>query len=253
VVVPASYTTGTATALVVLLHGYGFDGATQSAYFGIQTEAERRGFLLVHPDGTKNALGKSFWNATDACCGYDSTVDDVAYITAIIDDVSAKYTVDPKRVFVIGHSNGGFMSYRMACDRAGRIAAIASLAGATFADTSKCDPSEPVSVLQVHGTADNTIEYQGGEILGNRYPSAEQTVADWAAYNECSATATTGDATVDLLPAIEGAETTTKSYTGCPAGIGVELWSMDGAGHVPIPATTMVSAMLDFLFAHPKP
>ncbi|MSX92973.1 MAG: prolyl oligopeptidase family serine peptidase, partial [Actinobacteria bacterium] len=144
VFVPSSYTKGTAMPLVVLLHGYGATGPIQEAYFGVQALAESEGFLYVHPTGTTNSLGKAFWNATDACCGYQTTVDDVAYLTGILDSVSAQYDVDPKRIYFMGHSNGGFMSYRMACELSGRVAAIASLAGATFLDAAKCNPSEPV-------------------------------------------------------------------------------------------------------------
>ena len=107
---------------------------------------------------------------------------------SIIDAVKAKYSVDPKRVFVLGHSNGGFMSYRMACDHADTIAAIASLAGATFDDPSMCKPSEHVSVLQIHGTADQTIKYTGDQIIGHTYPGAEKSVATWAKYDGCTGT-----------------------------------------------------------------
>jgi polyhydroxybutyrate depolymerase len=257
VIVPTKYTAGTPTPLVILLHGFGFDGSVQNAYFGMQPLAEERGFLYVHPDGTKNQLDKRFWNATDACCGFGSKVDDVGYLTSIIDQVSAKYTVDPKRVFLIGHSNGAFMSYRMACDRAGRIAAIASLAGDTWLDPTKCAPSEPVSVLQVQGTADETISYTGGDILGAKFPGAEQSVATWAEYDHCSARTAPGTAQFDYDSNLVGAETTTKSFTGCPKGIDVALWTINGGPHIPSiaigkGAPPLISAMLDFLFAHPK-
>ena len=257
VVVPASYVAGTPTPLVILLHGFGFDGSVQNAYFGMEPQAKARGFLYVHPDGTKNQIDKRFWNATDACCGFGSKVDDVAYLTSIIDQVRAKYSVDPKRVFLIGHSNGAFMSYRMACDRADRIAAIASLAGDTWLDPSKCSPSQPVSVLQVQGTADETISYTGGEILGNKFPGAEQSVATWAKYDGCGTTTIAG-ATFDYEATLAGAETVTKTYEGCPKGVDVALWTIQGAGHIPnlaigTGAPPLISAMLDFLFAHPKP
>ncbi len=150
--------------LVVLLHGLGSSGATMEEYFQLQPLAESKGFLLALPDGTKHADGARFWNATDACCGFGSTVDDVAYLGSVIDEVEGARNVDRSRVYVMGHSNGGFMSYRMACDVADRVAAIASVAGATWADPSKCTPSEPVSVLQVHGTADEGIRYDGGQM-----------------------------------------------------------------------------------------
>ena len=165
---PSSYRDDTPMPLVILLHGLGRSGEIVEAYFQLQPLAESRGFLYVHPDGTPHPAGDRFWDATDACCGLGSTADDVTYLTSIIDQVSATRNVDPSRVYVMGHSNGGFMSYRMACDAAERIAAIASVAGATWADTSKCNPSEPVSVLQVHGTADVAVKYDGRDPARHR-------------------------------------------------------------------------------------
>ncbi len=258
VFVPSSYDAATPMPLVILLHGYSADGATQETYFQLQPLAEERGFLYVHPDGTVNPLGKHFWNATPACCGFRDNVDDVGYITGIIDQVSATYRVDAKRVFVLGHSNGGFMSHRMACDVADRVAAIVSLAGATFDDPSDCRPVEPVSVLEVHGTDDGTILYDGGQFFDARYPSAPDTVATWAALNGCNTTPTATDRTLDIDRQIDGEETSVEEFTGCPPGIAVELWTIHGGQHIPAiqkpgaPPNLSVD-MLDFLFAHPKP
>lgn len=249
---PSSYDPATPMPLVVLLHGFGASGAIQEAYFELQPLAEERGFLYVHPDGTINQIGRQFWNATDACCGFATTVDDSAYLLALIEKVQADYNVDPKRIYLVGHSNGGFMSYRMACDHADKIAAIASLAGATFADVEDCDPSEPVSVLQIHGTADETIAYEGGTLLGNDHPSAATSAATWADYDGCAVTTVNAAAALDLDANLAGAETSTMMYEGCPAGVGVELWTIDGGAHIPARTPAMSIGILDFLFAHPK-
>ncbi|MEQ1703923.1 MAG: alpha/beta fold hydrolase [Ilumatobacteraceae bacterium] len=250
---PSSYDEATPMPLVVLLHGFGASGDIQEAYFQLQPLAEERGFLYVHPDGTVNQIGRQFWNATDACCGFATTIDDSGYLLALIEQVEADYNVDPRRIYLVGHSNGGFMSYRMACDHADKIAAIASLAGATFADVEDCDPSEPVSVLQIHGTADETIPYTGGTILGNDHPSAQTTVDTWAGYNECAATTVDAAAALDLDANLAGAETSTEVFEDCPTGIGVELWTIDGGAHIPARTTDMSIGIIDFLFAHPKP
>lgn len=257
---PSGYRDGTPTPLVVMLHAFTVSGAIEEGYLGIQTEAESRGFLYVHPDGTLNVVGQRYWNATDACCGLRSEVDDVAYITSIIDAVSAQRSVDPRRVFLIGHSNGGFMSYRMACDLSPRIAAIASLAGATFDDASKCAPTSPVSVLQVHGTDDGTIAFDGGTtpVINGRYPSAARTTELWAGYNGCSAPPAATGTTLDLEATLAGAETEVRRAAGCPTGVDVELWVIQNGGHTPgivFPdgSRPLTTAMLDFLLAHPKP
>ena len=250
---PTSYDEATPMPLVVLLHGFGASGAIQEAYFQLQPLAEERGFLYVHPDGTVNQIGRQFWNATDACCGFATTVDDSAYLLALIEQVEADYNVDPQRIYLVGHSNGGFMSYRMACDHADKIAAVASLAGATFADAERCDPSEPVSVLQIHGTADETIPYTGGTILGNDHPSAQTTVDTWADYNECAATTVDAAGVLDMDANLAGAETSTEVFEDCPTGIDVELWTIDGGAHIPARTADMSTGIIDFLFAHPKP
>src|SRR5262249_24604332 len=140
--VPSGYTGTSPVPFVLLLHGYGADADTQDTYFGLSQLAQQRGFILAKPNGLINYVNERFWNATDACCGYDGPpTDDVFYLTAVMDGVRLRYNIDPSRVFVVGHSNGGFMAHRMACDRADRIAGIVSLAGAQWFDLSKCQPS----------------------------------------------------------------------------------------------------------------
>ena len=250
VIVPDTYDAATAAPLVILLHGYGAVGSLQEIYFNLRSQAEERGFLYVYPDATPNRLGINGWNATDACCN-DSDVDDSAYITHIIDEVSATYNVDPKRVYLVGHSNGGFMSYRMACDRADRIAAIVSLAGATYLDAAKCAPSEPVSVLQIHGTDDGTIDYEGGTTPLSSYPAAETTVATWSSYNGC-ASATESLGAIDLNMALAGYETTIQAFTDCPVDGAVELWTMVDGAHIPSLTSNFAADIIDWLFAHPN-
>ncbi len=100
--------------------------------------APQGGFVYATPDGTIDGDGNRFWNATDACCNFDRrTVDDVAYLSSVIADIQGQLAIDPKRIAVVGHSNGGFMSYRMACERSDLVGAVVSLAGATFADSSR--------------------------------------------------------------------------------------------------------------------
>jgi polyhydroxybutyrate depolymerase len=250
VFVPSGYEAATATPLVILLHGYGASGALQEIYFNLQPQAEERGFLYVHPDATPNRLGLSAWNATDACCS-DSEVEDTAYLNFIIDEVSATYNVDATRVFLVGHSNGGFMSYRMACDSADRIAAIVSLAGATFLDAAACAPSEPVNILQIHGTDDETIHFQGGSTPLGAYPAAVDTVATWSTYNGCAPVSESLGA-IDLDGLLDGDETTMNVFSDCPIDGTVELWMMTDGTHIPALSANFAADIVDWLYAHPN-
>src|SRR5262249_34908478 len=153
--------------------------------------------IFVAPDGLTDSYGQQYWNATDFCCSIyaSSPPDDVAYLTAILDDVRLKYRIDPKRVFAMGHSNGGFMSNRLACDRADRFAAIVSFAGAQWKDISHCKPTEPVAMLQVHGTLDTLVNYAGTP----QYPGAVETTSDWATLDGCTTTRSSAGPNLDLL------------------------------------------------------
>ena len=207
--------------------------------------AEDRGFILLAPDGTDTG-GTTFWAATDACCNFvNSPVDDSGYLRALIEGTQAAWPVDPKRIYVSGHSNGGFMSYRMGCDHSDLIAGIASLAGAAFdhAPTTlptvgaySCDPSSPLHVLQVHGNSDGTVSYNGGN-FGHAYPGAVGSVNRWAAFNGCDAQSAP---TPPVVPAVSwdlatpvGDDTSSARHGNCPAGGSAELWTISGGPHVP--------------------
>lgn len=255
-VVPVGYAPGTPTPLVVLLHGYTATAATQDAYFKLTELALARGFLLALPDGTVDSLGQHFWNATDACCAFGETVDDVAYLTAVIRDMQARYSVDPKRVFLVGHSNGGFMAHRLACERSELVAAIVSLAGAVWADPAQCSPTQKVSVLQVHGTLDAVIKYDGGsaKLGAPPHPGAETTVATWAAKNGCTgATREPIGGELDLVVDLPLAETERSSFRGCPAGAAAELWKIRGGSHIPVFNASWADTIYTWLLAHPRP
>jgi polyhydroxybutyrate depolymerase len=246
---PAGYDASKSYPLIVLLHGFGADGFAQDALFGFAQLADDRGVFVARPDGTLNSGGSRFWNATDACCDEEgSGVDDVAYLNAVVDDMEANFNIDKKRVFFTGHSNGGFMSHRMACDSAGRVAAIMALAGDVWQDASKCNPSEPVAVLQVHGDADTLVPYDGAGLM----PSAKQSVATWAQKNGCTGELTDTGRTLDIDYHLAGAETSAAAYT-CPAGA-AELWTIHGGMHVPsLIQPDWGNDVFDWLMQHPKP
>jgi polyhydroxybutyrate depolymerase len=248
--VPASYRAASPAPLVVVLHGYGSNGRQQAEYFGLLADAEEHGYLLAYPDGLTDPRGSRFWNATDACCNfYGSLVDDVAYLSAVIDDVAARYSVDPKRVFVIGHSNGGFMAHRLACDIGGRLAAVISLAGDNWRSAARCPAGAVVNVLQVHGDADETISYLGNGV----YPSALESVSIWAQKNRCLGTLEGRGGDKDLDLGITGAETRVEGFGDCPPGGAADLWTIESGRHIPRLGTSWADEAWAYFSAHPKP
>jgi polyhydroxybutyrate depolymerase len=248
--------------LLLILHGYSSNGAEAARWLPVDDAAGRRGVVWAYPEGSRNDRGDRFWNATDACCGFGSDVDDVAFLSELIDEIAARTRIDPARVYVAGHSNGGFMSHRMACDRADKVTAIASISGVTFADPARCAPSAPVAVLQVHGEDDNTISFEGGvlQVPGMPqapYPGAAETARLWLGLDGCdpALTETTRelDADVDIDGSDGPAETTVAESTACDPGGRVELWTMHGVGHVPSFSDAVPDAMLDFLLQQERP
>jgi polyhydroxybutyrate depolymerase len=251
--IPSSYSKDTSLPLVVLLHGYGATGAMQESYMKFESVAETNKFILVYPDGTVDSSGRRFWNATDACCDFLSDVADDVYLLSILKEMESSYSIDAKRIYFVGHSNGGFMSYRMACKYPDRIAAIASLAGASFFKATDCGAKSSVSVLQVHGTKDETILYEGGQILGTSYPGAVASASQWATFNQCTQNAATRSSKFDLEPNITGDETSVTAWTNCQNSSEVELWTMEGAAHIPTLKSTFATKIWEFFAAHPKP
>lgn len=256
-VVPSSYDASKPTPFLFMMHGYPATAAAEEHYMGLTATAQTHGFLYAYADGTLDSKGNRFWNATDACCNFDHlAVDDVAYIDAVLADVSTKYNVDAKRVFLLGHSNGGFMAHRYACDRGGNVAAIVSLAGAVWNDPSLCSPSSPVAIAEVHGDEDAVIAYDGGtttDSLGANYtyPSAHQTVATWATKDGCAGPLASGG-TLSLDTSAPANATEVQRYSGCAQTSGVELWTMHGSKHVPALDASWGEAVWTFFSAHPK-
>ncbi|HEX8795400.1 MAG TPA: PHB depolymerase family esterase [Polyangiaceae bacterium] len=221
VYVPAKYVGATSTpdTLVFVFHGYtqtGTGGFTSIEYLSqMDPVSDAQGFLLVYPDGYMNS-----WNA-GSCCGaaVSSSVDDVGFFDDMVAWIESKYCVDPKRVYSAGLSNGGFFSNRLACERANVVAAIGPVAGPL--DISPCNPSRPVPMLEVHGTSDPVVFFDGGS--ASAAMPVEQAVSTWEGFDKCT----------DSMPATvytNGSATCTEE-TMCAGGAAVELCVIAGGGH----------------------
>jgi polyhydroxybutyrate depolymerase len=240
---------------VLLLHGFGASGKILVDSLGIAALAEERRFAYAAPDGELDSKGRRFWNASRACCNFDGTaLPHVADLKGLLATATANPAVDPRRVFVLGYSNGGFMAHRLACDVSG-IAAIASISGAgPMGDDPPCKPAAPVTILQVHGDADDKIRYEGGNALSSpalpRHPSAHDTVNAWAKLDGCGATPAALPP-LDLDDKLEGEETTPLLFPGCRRP--VELWTVHGGNHFIAMNRKALDAILTFLEKNPRP
>ena len=252
---PDALDEGRAYPLVLVLHGYGANGLVQTGFFQLNNLAKTNEALLLSPDGNVDRSGKQFWNADPACCDFDNTgVDDVAYLGGLIDDVVAAWPVD--QVYVVGHSNGAFMGYRMACERADVITASALLAGNTTRSIADCAPAEPTSMLVRHGDADAVVPYDGmaptDSPLELASAGAVESAARWRDYDTCSGSMP--GAAMELEKSTPGDnETLVETATGCPDGLGVELWTHQGAGHLPTYNNTFGPTLWAWLQDHARP
>lgn len=241
-----------ARALVLVLHG-GFGTPEQAALqTGFDEAAEEHGFLAAYPEGLLRA-----WNA-GGCCGWpqESGLDDVGFLLALVDDLVARYGVDPRRVYATGMSNGGMMAYRLACEAADRVAAVAPVAATLFTE---CAPSTPVSVLHFHSELDRAVLFEGGLNTGGVVFQDRPPVRDgldlFRTVNGC------GDrATVDTAPHL-----VLEAWEDCEAGTAVQLALTDDGGHSwpsgqrtsvlldpPSEAIHATETMWEFFAAHPR-
>ena len=250
---PSEVAPGNDLPLVISLHGFTGNATEHENYFNLRSQIDDQEFMLCVPNGLRNSQGDRFWNGTNFCCDFEGqSTDDSGFLRGLIEQVIADHPVDLDSIHVVGHSNGGFMSYRMACDHADLIASIASLAGATFNDPSDCVPSEPVHVLQIHGTADDVIAYDGSCIIPFFFchPGAEQSVSTWSQYNQCDGEFKDGGS-LDLVNGLSGSETRRTLVTeGCSDRGTAELWSINGGDHGPSFNANFRRELVEWLLIH---
>ncbi len=218
--VPPGYNASEPTPLVLNLHGYTSNAQQQQFYSGFDSDADTAGYIVVYPNGIANAWNSGF-NVP-----YYSGVDDVGFLSALIDTISVDYNVDACRVFSTGMSNGGFMSYRLACELENKIAAVASVTGSmTDSMMYYCQNTRAIAVMEMHGTADNTVPYAGTTV----FTSVDENFDFWTTHNNCTGTVTT----VDLLDTdpLDGATVTKIHQPSCDASTELITFRINGGAH----------------------
>ena len=194
-------------------------------------------FALLLANGRRDDEGNRSWNATDLCCGMsESKPDDAGYLRALVE--AAREYVNVERALVVGMSNGAFMAYRLGCEGMPGLAGIVAVAGSSYMDEGRCGSASPVSVLHIHGTEDDVVRIGGGsnpEMGEGSYPGAREVAGRWARRAGCGLGVEATPASLDIDAGVDGVETRALRYGmgECPGGVSVELWEMEGAGHVP--------------------
>ncbi|SDL52083.1 polyhydroxybutyrate depolymerase [Catalinimonas alkaloidigena] len=222
---PPNYTETEAWPLVVAMHGGGGSAFNLQDQSGLSAKADAAGFVVVYPEGIRGgALNIRTWNA-GWCCGPASSgnVDDVGFLTALLDTLTARYALDTTRIYATGMSNGGFISYRLACERSDRIAAIAPVACSMSLEA--CTPGRPVPIIHFHSSQDGSVPYRGGvgDGLSNHYNAPQDSVLDaWAAANGCRPVADTLVDTDEYL---------LTQWTDCDCGVEIHRYLTHDGGH----------------------
>jgi len=237
--VPPAATRGDRLPLVLAFHGGGGAPGSFEAYAGLDAVADREGFVVAYPFGSGPLPRRLLtWNSGEGCCGYArrNRIDDTGFALALVDELARAGLIDARRVYATGHSNGAMMAYRLAAERADRVAAVVPVAGAM--DLASFAPSRAVPVLHIHSVDDPRALYEGG--LGPPFPGTETRVphrpveeglARWRERNGCLGEPDVVETRLgaDGSPN-EGRTAKHLVWRECEDGV-VEHWKLTGSGH----------------------
>ena len=221
--VPPSYSPTSSAPLVLNFHGRG-SNATQQYYYGdFRGISDTAGFIVVHPEGTVHQ-GTTHWNVGGAVLG--SSVDDLGFTDALLDTLLNQYNIDATRIYSTGMSNGGYMSFHLACQLSNRIAAVASVTGSMTPYTyNSCNPLHPTPIMQIHGTLDPTVPYNGDSWT----KSIDEVTEYWANFNNCNTNPNIND--VPNTNLIDQSTVKQYVYNNGDNGSTVEHYKVIGGGH----------------------
>ncbi|MBL8260537.1 MAG: dienelactone hydrolase family protein [Candidatus Competibacteraceae bacterium] len=214
--------------LVLVFHGGGGNAAGIARTTNLHRVAEREGFIAVYPNGTSAQGGRRLsWNAgASPPQGYaeKQNVDDVGFVRTLLRQVQQTYPIDARRIYATGFSKGGMLTYRLACEMADQLAAIAPVGGTlTYA---QCQPARPVALLHIHGSNDQSVPFAGGRGADSarmaRYPSVLQNLDRWRQRNHCDAKPAQARVTAD---------TERYTYQDCKSGGDVSYYLVRDGGH----------------------
>jgi len=242
--VPASYSVNTKTALVIVLHGYTITATDMENGTGMSEKADAEGFIVVYPNGLPypwTASNPQAWNAGGSYEEWTQGTDDVGFIDQMIELICKYYTIDRNKIYVTGHSNGSFMTYRLGHELSNKIAAIATHSGQMLYLPTKA-PTVKVSVLHLHSLDDTTVPY-----YGNQYEQAVDDILNhWASWYSCSQQPDTTFQNSDYM---------IKEWT-CFDNTEIKLYLLNKGGHTWFnTSNSCIQAndiIWDFFKAHPK-
>ena len=223
--IPGSYNSSTDNLpLLFSLHGYTSNALTNLNYTGFESLAGEENFIVVYPQGSiLQSTGSTHWNVG----GWtnSSTTNDVDFIETMIDYLTMEFRIDPDRIYSTGMSNGGFMSYRLACELGTKVAAIASVTGSMTPETfSSCDPGHPTPVMQIHGALDSTVPFAGNSGM----KPIQEVMTYWSESNRCD-TSIISSPIADLTA--DGSAGIKTQYVNCQNDVEVALYLLDSMGH----------------------
>ena len=222
---PPNYYAAADFSLVIAMHGGGGDALQFESTSKLTEKANAAKFIVAYPEGVKSTgiLGARTWNA-GGCCDYarDNNIDDVKFIGQLIDKLVAAYKINPKKVYATGHSNGGMLAYRLACETPNKIAAIA-VNSCSMVVLQPCNPSRAVPVLHMHSILDEKVPYTGGiGITGAYYPPIDSVLNVWSLKDMC--------ATPSQI-VINNADYKFTKWTNCSNNVTIQYYLTKDGGH----------------------